>query len=147
MKHGCERVIIGFAAMQGYSYFKSQSSGKSRRDPKLFGKHPTSQNNQRIYSLRKLHKTVCRVYRISVCRFGQIQSVENRSFFTCTSQIPLFFYSMSHFASQQLNLHLHCNQMMFIYTVFSRLYLISFFYLGTKISQNALHVTASFLTK
>ena len=36
MKNDCGLVIIGFAAMQGYSYFKSKGSGKSRRDPKLW---------------------------------------------------------------------------------------------------------------
>ena len=35
VKHGYELVIVGLAAMQRCSYFKSQGSGKSRRDPQL----------------------------------------------------------------------------------------------------------------
>ena len=35
MRHGCELVIIGLAAMQGCSHFKSQGSGKPRRDLQL----------------------------------------------------------------------------------------------------------------
>lgn len=35
VKHGYELVIVGLTAMQRCSYFKSQGSGKSRRDPQL----------------------------------------------------------------------------------------------------------------
>ena len=49
MKHGCELVITGLAAMQGCSYLKSQASGKSWRVPQYYyGNHPTQQNNKCI---------------------------------------------------------------------------------------------------
>ena len=35
MKHGCELIDTGLTAKQGCSYFKSQGSGKSQRDPQL----------------------------------------------------------------------------------------------------------------
>lgn len=35
MKHDCEIVIIGVAAMQGFSYLKSHASEKSEREPEV----------------------------------------------------------------------------------------------------------------
>ena len=71
MKNDCGLVIIGFAAMQGYSISKAKVQ-ENHGEIQNYGKHPTPQNNQRIYSLRKQHKTVRCVYRISVFRIGQI---------------------------------------------------------------------------
>ena len=62
MKHGCELVIIGLAAMQGCSYLKNQASRN----------HTTPPNSKHTYSLQKQYKIASCVFRITVCKIRQI---------------------------------------------------------------------------
>ena len=141
MKHGCELVVIGLAAVQGCSYFKSQMFRKID-----YGNNPIPQNNQRTCRQQKQQKIVSCVLRISVCKIRQIQQLESKSFFACISQIPSFSNPMQLIASQELNIYLHCKAMIFVYTVFFSLYLRSFLPQNENTSEYTKYDT-SFLTE
>ena len=67
--------------------------------------------------------------------------LRSKSIYAHTSLIALFSIPMSRFASQSLNKHLHCNQMIFLQGFLS---LSSDKNLKIFLSQNAVYVTASF---